>query len=181
MVKNLPAMQETQVQSLWGRSPGGGNGNPLQCSCLKNPMDRGAWRATVHGVTKRCPVSFFSFFSHPMSFNSATRPLVTQFLEEKQRLREIATFVRDHALPLYSWHSHRKAHLLVWVTRQAYYAPQCSKDTREQGVNQNTHLVRQLEEPAAGDIHIIVGSIAMVISWLAGFGATSSSLWGPHT
>ena len=35
-----------------GRSPGGGNGNPLQYSCLKNPMDRGAWRATVHSVTK---------------------------------------------------------------------------------------------------------------------------------
>ena len=33
-----------------GRSPGGGNGNPLQCLCLGNPMDRGAWRATVHGV-----------------------------------------------------------------------------------------------------------------------------------
>ena len=36
----------------WGRSPGGGNGNPLQYSCLENPMDRGAWQATVHGVTK---------------------------------------------------------------------------------------------------------------------------------
>ena len=35
-----------------GRSPGGGNGNPLQYSCLKNPMDRGAWWATVHGVEK---------------------------------------------------------------------------------------------------------------------------------
>ena len=35
-----------------GRSPGVGNGSPLQYSCLKNPMDRGAWRATVHGVTK---------------------------------------------------------------------------------------------------------------------------------
>ena len=35
-----------------GRSPGEGNGNPLQSSCLGNPMDRGAWRATVHGVTK---------------------------------------------------------------------------------------------------------------------------------
>ena len=35
-----------------GRSPGEGNGNPLQCSCLENPMDRGAWQATVHGVTK---------------------------------------------------------------------------------------------------------------------------------
>ena len=36
----------------WGRSPEGGNGNPLQYSCLENSMDRGAWWATVHGVTK---------------------------------------------------------------------------------------------------------------------------------
>ena len=36
-----------------GRSPGEGNGNPLQYSCLGNPMDRGAWWATVHGVAKR--------------------------------------------------------------------------------------------------------------------------------
>ena len=35
-----------------GRSPGGGDGNPLQYSCLDNPMDRGAWRTTVHGVAK---------------------------------------------------------------------------------------------------------------------------------
>ena len=35
-----------------GRSPGGGHGNPLPFSCLENPMDRGAWWATVHGVTK---------------------------------------------------------------------------------------------------------------------------------
>ena len=36
-----------------GRSPGGGHGNPLQCSCLENPMDRGDWWATVRGVTKK--------------------------------------------------------------------------------------------------------------------------------
>ena len=36
-----------------GRSPGEGNGYPLQYSCLENPMDRGAWWAIVHGVTKR--------------------------------------------------------------------------------------------------------------------------------
>ena len=35
-----------------GRSPGGGHSNSLQCSCLENPMDRGAWQATVHGVEK---------------------------------------------------------------------------------------------------------------------------------
>ena len=36
----------------WGGFPGGGHGNPLQDSCLENPMDRGAWWATVHGVAK---------------------------------------------------------------------------------------------------------------------------------
>ena len=55
-VKNLPANAgeaEDLGSILWsGKSPGGGNGNPLQYSCLGNPMDRGAWRATVHGVTK---------------------------------------------------------------------------------------------------------------------------------
>ena len=35
-----------------GRPLGGGHGTPLQCSCLENPVDRGAWRATVHGVTQ---------------------------------------------------------------------------------------------------------------------------------
>ena len=53
-VTNLPAVQETQVQSLgWEDSPGEGNGNPLQYSCLENSMDRGAWWAIVHEVTER--------------------------------------------------------------------------------------------------------------------------------
>ena len=52
-VKNLPAMQETQVWSLaWEDNPGEWNGNPLQYSCMENPMDRGAWWATVHGIAK---------------------------------------------------------------------------------------------------------------------------------
>ena len=50
IVKNLPAMQETRVQSLGWEDAGEGNGNPLQYSYLDNPMDRGAWQATVHGV-----------------------------------------------------------------------------------------------------------------------------------
>ena len=53
MVKNLPA-NAGDLGSIRGsgRSPGGGNGNPLQCSCLENPRDGGAWWATVHGVAK---------------------------------------------------------------------------------------------------------------------------------
>ena len=39
-----------------GRSPGGGNGNPLQYSCLENPMDKKAWKATVHGVSKELDI-----------------------------------------------------------------------------------------------------------------------------
>ena len=53
MVENLPATQETLVQSLgWEHPPGDGNDNPLQYSCLENPMDREVWWATVHGVAK---------------------------------------------------------------------------------------------------------------------------------
>ena len=53
MVKNSPANAGDASSILGlGRSPGEGNGNPLQYSCLGNPMDRGAWWATVHGVTK---------------------------------------------------------------------------------------------------------------------------------
>ena len=52
-VKNLPAMQETPGLILGsGRSPGEGNDYPLQDSSLENSMDRGAWWAIVHGVTK---------------------------------------------------------------------------------------------------------------------------------
>ena len=50
--KNLPAMQETRVQSLGWEDPGEGNGNPLQYSCLENPIDRGAWHAIAHGVAR---------------------------------------------------------------------------------------------------------------------------------
>ena len=56
MVKNLPANVGAAGDSGSipgsGKSPGVGNGNPLQYSCLENPMDRGAWRATVHELTK---------------------------------------------------------------------------------------------------------------------------------
>ena len=53
VVKNLPAMQKTRVRFLGREDPlEKGNGYPLQYSCLENPMDRGAWWATVHGVTK---------------------------------------------------------------------------------------------------------------------------------
>ena len=55
-VKNPPAnagdVRDTGLIPGSGRSSGEGNGYPLQYSCLGNPMDRGAWQATVHGITK---------------------------------------------------------------------------------------------------------------------------------
>ena len=73
MVKNLPATaRDTRDVGLipgWGRFPGGGNENPLQCSCLGNSMDRGAWRATVHGATK----SQTQLSMHTHGFLSALR------------------------------------------------------------------------------------------------------------
>ena len=56
VAKNLPAnagdaRDAGSIPGL-GRCPGGGHGNPLQCSCLENPRDRGAWRAMVHDVTE---------------------------------------------------------------------------------------------------------------------------------
>ena len=80
MVKNLPAKggDMSSIPGL-GRSLGGGNGNPLQYSCLENSMDRGAWRATVHGVAKdwaqlslhappKLLVSVFLIYTEPVSF-----------------------------------------------------------------------------------------------------------------
>ena len=54
MERKPPTKQERDAGSIpgSGRCPGGGNGSPLQCSCLGNPMDRGAWQATVHGVIR---------------------------------------------------------------------------------------------------------------------------------
>ena len=53
VIKNPPANAgDTGWIPGSGRSPGGGHGNPLQYSCLRNPMDRGGWRATVHVVVQ---------------------------------------------------------------------------------------------------------------------------------
>ena len=65
----------------WGRSPGERNGNPLQYSCLENPMDRGAWWATVHGVPKsrtvlsdlaQTPTNFVVRFLRTKTFSEVT-------------------------------------------------------------------------------------------------------------
>ena len=66
VVKNLPAnARDTGWIPGVGRSPGGGHGNPLHYSCLESPMDRGTWRATVHGTTKsQARLKQLSMYSH---------------------------------------------------------------------------------------------------------------------
>ena len=60
MIKNLPAnagdVRETDSIPGLGRSPGEGNGNPLQYSCLRNPINRGARQATIHGVAEKLDI-----------------------------------------------------------------------------------------------------------------------------
>ena len=75
-----------------GRSPGEGNGNPLQYSCLENPMDRGAWQAIVHGVPKsRTRLSDFTFtFTF---FRSHGASLVAQRIKRLRAMQE--TWVRS--------------------------------------------------------------------------------------
>ena len=67
MVKDLPSnagdtRDGSEIPGL-GRYPQGGNGNPLQYSCLGNLIDRGAWRATVHGVAKSGTTEQLSIFT----------------------------------------------------------------------------------------------------------------------
>ena len=54
-----------------GRSPGEGNGNPLQYSCLENSMDREAWQATVHGVAIECPNNNNNYPQHAFQFSES--------------------------------------------------------------------------------------------------------------
>ena len=70
VVKNLPAMQETRVRSLgWEDSPGEGNDNPIQYSCLRNPLNRGVWQGTIHGVAKELDTTKRLNYHHIVKIN----------------------------------------------------------------------------------------------------------------
>ena len=86
MVKNLPA-HAAEVRNMalipgLGRCPGGGNGNPVQYSCLENPMNRGAWWVTVHqfsSVAQSCPT-----LCDPMNSSTPGLPIHHQLPEFTQ-------------------------------------------------------------------------------------------------
>ena len=85
LVKNLPA--NAGGMSLIpgpGRSPGEGNGNPLQCSCLKNPMDRGTWRGTVYWVAK----SWTRFTTEQQQFKNLVCPAIRDVGNKPQECQQ---------------------------------------------------------------------------------------------
>ena len=113
MVKNLPASAGDLRQ--WfnpglGRSPGKGYGNPLQYSCLENPMDRGLWRATGHGVTKLDIIKQLSMHAIRMdtcmtkslccSPKTVTTLLISYTPIENTFLKKISLLYNNRVIPL---------------------------------------------------------------------------------
>ena len=127
MVKNLPPMQEIWVQSLgWEDPHGGGNGNPLQYSCLENPIDRGAWWATVHGVTKsQTRLSDFHSLTHslwaqnlsklPGSFYLQLELQATMLQKTSIHFRYLPTSLTQRFSKCSSWK------FLIYLCSQNYY------------------------------------------------------------
>ena len=77
VVKSLPANAgDTGLIPRWGRFPGGGNGNPLQHSCLGKPLDREAYWATVHGVAKELDMDYWLNNEAPCSNTTANREVL---------------------------------------------------------------------------------------------------------
>ena len=78
-----------------GRSLGEGNGNPLQYSCLENPMDRGAWQATVHGVAKSW-IQLSTHVEKAMTTSSSTLAWKIPWTEEPGRLQSVGSLIVGH-------------------------------------------------------------------------------------
>ena len=85
VVKILPDnagdLRDVGLISRSGRSPGGGNGNLLQYSCLENPMDRGAWRAAVHGVAESdmTELTEHPYMPYEVRLNSSSKIVLSYF------------------------------------------------------------------------------------------------------
>ena len=100
VIKNLPAnARDAGLIPGSGRSPGVGNGNPLQYSCLDNCQDRGAWRATVRGLTDRhdwtlCPTKAHKLYCPKSEFEDAS--LLLFLLNEMSQIARPCTVMRWH-------------------------------------------------------------------------------------
>ena len=111
VVKNPPANSGDKGDSSsfpgWGRSPGGGNDTPFQYSCLGNPMDRGAWWATVHGVTKS---QTWQNNSQWFLFWDSSLPGICVRQKKKKKKKLINEQIKPHTC---EWNKHifRRKHL----------------------------------------------------------------------
>ena len=92
MVKNLPVnagdIRDTDSIPGLGRSPVGGNSNPLQYSCLENPMDRGAWQAAVHRVAELDMTEATCMHAYNPLFKIGKYILLVDVLEHSQEMKE---------------------------------------------------------------------------------------------
>ena len=113
MVKNTPAStgdaRDVGLISGLGRSPGVGNGNPLQYSCLENPMDRGAWRATAHGVAKKSDTT-----------EQLTLSLSTHYLRWGLQKRQKSLILKLHVMPSETKTAHGKVQELYRMNTELY-------------------------------------------------------------
>ena len=102
MVKNSPAnagdVRGVGSISGLGRSPGGGHGNPLQYFCLENPLDRGAWRATVHRIVKRW-TQLNRLSTHTCMENDAGTPGNKEGEDTSSAFKKLIPQWRRHSIP----------------------------------------------------------------------------------
>ena len=87
-----------------GRSPGEGNGNPFEYSCLENSMDRGAWRATVHGVTKS-RTQLNDYYSH---FHETDKGSISKMHKQFTQLNSLKK--KQTKNPMKKWAEDLKRH-----------------------------------------------------------------------
>ena len=147
VVKNPPTSAggagEVGSSPGWARSPGEGNGNPLQSSCLENPMDRGAWWAAVHGVAQ-------SRTRLTQKTGSLPAPLSTWFHEEETKVR--SKFTSKNSLEKY----HRSFLKLFCKEPKSSYAHKRDKS----GLKHLSSLKGPQPQPASNSLHKHVGPLA---------------------
>ena len=120
MVKNPPAnagdVRDMSLIPEWGRSPGGGHGNPLQYSCLENPMDRGAWQATVPRFAKS-RLQLKRLTTHFLNTLPFLLPLFNSFKVKSEVAQLCPTLCdpMDCSLPGFSLHGILQRRVLEWV------------------------------------------------------------------
>ena len=145
MVKNLPAGDLGSIPRL-GRSPGEGNGYPLQYSCLENPMNRGDWHATVHGVIKsQTQLNNFhyelSFLVQVMILSIGHSCTISRLCvcSDAQSCPTLCDFM-EHSLPGVSVHGISQARILEWV------AISSSRDLPDPGIKPASPVPPALQE-----------------------------------